>query len=62
MRVVVTGAAGRLARAVLPRLCADPAIGSVTGIDRILPAFSHPKFEPVVAGIAERAAHVRLPG
>ncbi len=62
MRVVVTGAAGRLARAVLPRLCADPAIGSVTGIDRTPPAFSHPKFEPVVAGIAERAAHARLPG
>ncbi|MBU6485043.1 MAG: NAD-dependent epimerase/dehydratase family protein, partial [Betaproteobacteria bacterium] len=34
----------------------------VTGIDRILPAFRHPKFEPVVADIAERAAHVRLPG
>ncbi|MGC1817842.1 MAG: NAD-dependent epimerase/dehydratase family protein, partial [Casimicrobiaceae bacterium] len=62
MRVVVTGAAGRLACAVLPRLCADPAIGSVTGIDRTPPAFSHPKFEPVVADIAERAAHARLPG
>jgi UDP-glucose 4-epimerase len=62
MRVVVTGAAGRLARAVLPRLCADPAIGSVTGIDRARPTFSHPKFEPVVADIAERTAHARLTG
>jgi UDP-glucose 4-epimerase len=62
MRVVVTGAAGRLAQAVLPGLCADPAIGQVTGIDRVRPDFGHAKFEPVVADIHARAAHARLRG
>lgn len=62
MRVVVTGAAGRLARAFLPMLCADPAIARVTGIDRMPPAFGHAKFEPVVADIGDRAAHARLRG
>ena len=62
MRVVVTGAAGRLAQAVLPRLCADAAVGQVTGIDRVRPMFRHPKFEPVIADIAEPAAHAPLRG
>ncbi|HMA32243.1 MAG TPA: NAD-dependent epimerase/dehydratase family protein [Casimicrobiaceae bacterium] len=62
MRIVVTGAAGRLARAVLPMLCADPAIARVTGIDRMPSAFRHAKFEPVVADIGDRAAHDRLRG
>lgn len=62
MRVVVTGAAGRLAKAVLPRLCADPAIGQVTGIDRVRPAFDHAKFQSVVADTGERAAHLSLHG
>ncbi len=62
MRVVVTGAAGRLAQAVLPMLCANPAIARVTGIDRVPSAFRHAKFEPVVADIGDRAAHDRLRG
>lgn len=62
MRVVVTGAAGRLAQVVLPMLCADAAIGQVTGIDRVQPAFRHAKFEAVVADIAGAAAHAPLRG
>ena len=62
MHVVVTGAAGRLARAVLPMLCADPAIARVTGIDRISPAFRHAKFEAAIADIGDPAAHARLRG
>jgi UDP-glucose 4-epimerase len=62
MRVVVTGAAGHLAAALLPKLCADPEIGAVTGIDRIRPAFAHPKFEVVVADVAEPSARAVLRG
>jgi UDP-glucose 4-epimerase len=46
MRVVVTGSSGCLAAAVIPALCADPAIEQVTGIDRRPPRYRHPKFSP----------------
>ncbi|MGE5088980.1 MAG: NAD-dependent epimerase/dehydratase family protein, partial [Candidatus Levyibacteriota bacterium] len=62
MRVVVTGAAGRLARAVLPMLCAEPAIAQVVGIDRVQPAFGHLKFRALVTDIGEQAAHAQLRG
>jgi UDP-glucose 4-epimerase len=60
VHVVVTGAAGRLARVVLPRLCEHPAIGRVTGIDRVATAYRHPKFAVHIADIADRAAHAAL--
>ncbi|MGH8802788.1 MAG: NAD-dependent epimerase/dehydratase family protein [Casimicrobiaceae bacterium] len=62
LRVVVTGAAGRLACAVLPRLCADPRVERVTGIDRAPMAFRHPKFDAVVADIAGAETRAQLAG
>src|SRR5574340_267645 len=62
MRVVVTGAAGRLARVLLPRLCADPAIERIVAIDRARIGFGHPKLVPVVGDIGDAATHERLDG
>ena len=61
-RVVVTGAAGRLGRALLPVLCAHPEIGSVVAIDRAAVDFAHPKLEAVQGDIGEPAIGVRLEG
>jgi UDP-glucose 4-epimerase len=52
MRVCVTGAAGHLARALLPTLCAATWVESVTGVDRAKSQFRDPKFTAVVADIA----------
>jgi nucleoside-diphosphate-sugar epimerase len=62
MRIVVTGSAGRLAAALLPKLCADPGVAGVIGIDRLSTLFSHAKFEPVVADIREASARALLHG
>lgn len=62
MRVVVTGAAGRLARVLLPRLCADPAIERVVAIDRVRIGFGHPKLVPVIGDIGDAATHGHLDG
>lgn len=44
MKVLVTGSSASLAHSLLPRLCAEPAITEVTGIDLRAPHFIHPKF------------------
>lgn len=44
MHVVVTGASGHLAQAVLPALCADASISAVTGVDIHPTCFRHAKF------------------
>ena len=44
MRVLVTGSSAHLAQALLPKLCANPVVERVTGIDRLPPRFRHPKF------------------
>lgn len=44
MNVFVTGASAHFARALLPRLCAHPAVTRVTGIDIRPPHFNHAKF------------------
>lgn len=44
MKIVVTGAAGGLGKALLPSLCADSRVESVVGIDREPPTFKHPNF------------------
>lgn len=62
MRIVVSGAAGRLAAALLPRMCADADITGVVGIDRVRPMFRHEKFQPAVAAIGEAPAHASLSG
>lgn len=56
MHVCVTGAAGHLARALLPELCAAPWVEGVIGLDRVPPEFRHPKFRPVVSDIADAEA------
>lgn len=44
MRVLVTGSASHLASVLLPRLCAEPGITHVLGIDLRHSAFGHPKY------------------
>lgn len=56
MHVCVTGAAGHLARALLPELCAASWVEGVIGVDRVSPVFRHPKFRPVVSDIADPVA------
>lgn len=56
MRVCVSGAAGHLARVLLPRLCADPRITDVVGIDVGTVAFTHPKLASIRADLADPAA------
>lgn len=56
MRVCVSGAAGHLARALLPRLCEDPRVTGVVGIDRDAIRFAHPKLAAVRADIGAAAA------
>ena len=62
MRVVVSGAAGSLAAALLPRLCADRRVESVLGIDRASCIFRHPKFASRVADVADDSARAELRG
>jgi UDP-glucose 4-epimerase len=58
----MTGAAGRLARAVLPMLCGNARIERVTGIDRVAIGYAHPKLAPLRADIGDRGAHAALRG
>lgn len=51
MRILVTGAAGQLARAVLPRLCHDHAIDRIIALDRRPIDFSHQKIAPLSADL-----------
>ena len=44
MRVFVTGSSSHLAAALLPRLCAHPAVEHVTGVDVDPPRFQHSRF------------------
>ncbi len=44
MKVFMTGSSSRLAAAVLPRLCEQPEIEQISGIDLAPPVFRHPKF------------------
>jgi nucleoside-diphosphate-sugar epimerase len=58
MRVFVTGSSACLAQALLPWLCAEPAIERVTGVDRAAPRFAHAKFHAYQLDIRDP----RLPG
>ena len=44
MKVLLTGSSSTLARALLPRLCADAGVSQVTGVDRRPAHFAHPRF------------------
>lgn len=52
MRVLVTGASGHLARALLPLLAADPAIAEIIALDRHPPILAHPRITPRIADLA----------
>lgn len=62
MRIVVSGAAGRLAAALLPKLCAKHDVTDVVGIDRVRSPFHHVKFASFVADIREPSARNALRG
>jgi nucleoside-diphosphate-sugar epimerase len=62
MKVFVTGANSHLARALLPRLCAEPDVERVTGLDLAPPLFAHPRFEAVRADIRSPALERLLEG
>lgn len=51
MKIVVTGAAGQLARVLLPRLCDDGQVDRVIALDRRRLVFTHPKIEPLCADL-----------
>jgi len=61
MRVFVSGGASHLARVLLPKLCADPAIEAVTAIDLKPVAFSHPRLTAHVCDIRDPAVAGLLP-
>ena len=61
MRILVTGASASLARAVLPRLCAEPSISRVTGLDLRPPFFAHPKFSALQADFRGKKTAALLP-
>ena len=44
MKVIVTGSSSHFAAALLPRLCAHPAVEHVTGVDLEPPRFQHRRF------------------
>ncbi|MEW6313765.1 MAG: NAD-dependent epimerase/dehydratase family protein [Pseudomonadota bacterium] len=44
MKVFVSGSSSHLARALLPRLCAHPAVTGITGLDLMPPVYAHAKF------------------
>ncbi len=56
MRVCVSGAAGHLARALLPMLLADDRVERVIALDRAPLPLAHPKLEALQADIADPRA------
>jgi UDP-glucose 4-epimerase len=61
-RVLVTGAAGHLGTALLPRLLADPDIARIIAFDRAPPATRHEKLEIVVGDIMGSRLALALEG
>jgi UDP-glucose 4-epimerase len=60
VKVLVTGSSASLAHALLPRLCAEPDITQVTGIDLRAPHFRHPKFRALQADFRDSRAGALL--
>jgi nucleoside-diphosphate-sugar epimerase len=60
MRVLVTGAAGCFAQALLPVLCRSAAIDAVTGIDSRAQEFEHAKFRAVRVELSDPAMEETL--
>lgn len=51
MKVLVTGASARLARALLPRLAAQPEVEQILGVDRRAPVFRDPRYTHVLLDV-----------
>jgi nucleoside-diphosphate-sugar epimerase len=62
VRIVVSGASGRLAAALVPKLCANPDVTEVIGVDRVPPPFGHPKLASISADIRDPSARSILRG
>ena len=62
MNVLVTGASACLARALLPRLAAEPGIARVTGVDLAPPHFTHAKYRAVRADVRDPGFSALLEG
>jgi nucleoside-diphosphate-sugar epimerase len=61
VKILVTGSSSCLARALLPRLCGNPSVTRVSGIDLGPPHFSHPKFQALQADFRDPRAAALLP-
>ncbi len=61
MNILVTGSASCLARVLLPRLCAEPGVTQVTGIDLRRTSFTHPRFRALTADFRAPEAATLLP-
>ncbi len=61
MKVLLTGSSAWLARALLPRLCASPAITQVTGIDLRPAHYTHAKFTALRADFRDLRVAALLP-
>lgn len=62
MKIFLSGCAGHLARALLPRLCAHPAVEAVVGVDLQATAFRHPRFTAYQLDYASAHALALLSG
>jgi nucleoside-diphosphate-sugar epimerase len=62
MNVLVTGASACLARALLPRLAAEPGIARVTGVDLAPPHFTHAKYRAVRVDVRDPGFSALLEG
>jgi len=62
MRLLLTGASGRLARALLPALLSDSAVTRVIGVDLAPPFLAHPKYHFLRADFRTPAALAALAG
>lgn len=62
MKIFLSGCAGHLAAALLPRLLAHSSVESVVGVDLHATAFSHPQFTAYQLDYAGAEAHALLRG
>jgi nucleoside-diphosphate-sugar epimerase len=62
MKVFVTGSSSHLAQALLPILCAEPAIERVTGVDLAPPRFSHARFDATQLDFRDRGLSSMIEG
>ncbi len=62
MKILVTGSASHLARALLPRLLALPRVGEIVGVDRRPTTFAHPRYRHHVLDLRARELETHFAG